>query len=278
MNRGTRITGIIPVVLFVLLLLMSGCVSPFQEKTSTTSIPHYAVSLPPLVIYTEEQPPFNYINERGEVSGRSTEMVREIMARIGADYPITLQQWTDGYQTVQSTTNTAIYSTILTHERDSMFKWVGPIAELQYSFYTRADNPVEIRAVQNLHTHGKIAVVRNDAREQYLKALNLTNILPLDDDTACMNALLSGEAEFWLGTRDISSQNAKRQQESIHEFRILDLPVISHQLYIAFNRKTPDQVIQVWQQALDDMKCDGTYDLIQNRYMPYICSWVKCTP
>ena len=31
-------------------------------------------------------------------------------------------------------------------------------------------------------------------------------------------------------------------------------------------------------QVLDEMKSDGTYDMIIERYMPYICSWVKCTP
>lgn len=261
----------------MLVLTTSGCVNSSQDTASPSNIINSSTHYP-LILYTEEQPPFNYINERGQVAGRSTEIIKEIMKRQGIQSPIVMGKWTDGYNTVLKTSNTAIYSTIRTHQRESMFRWVGPIAELQYAFYVRSDSVVTATSVLDLRNYGRIAVVRNDAREQYLRALNITNILPFDEDSDCIRALSSGEAEFWLGTKDISTQNAKKQEEKIYEFRILDLPPISQRLYIAFNRKTPDTVVQEWQQTLDGMKYDGTYDLIQSRYMPYICSWVRCIP
>ena len=278
MRRDVNITGLFLLALLIFFVLLSGClkIDTMNVSDSTPLKPDLHL---PIEIYTEEQPPFNYINEHGHLSGRSTELVREIMRRLGVTYPIHLVPWADGYRTVITTPNTAIYSIIMTHERDAMFRWVGPIAELEYSFYTRTEDLVNLTSIDALRHCGPIAVVSNDARELYLHALGFDNILPLDTDTACIKALADEDAEFWLGTKDIYAQNVKRTMwEDVPEFQIARVPVPLQRVYIGFNRNTPDSVIDAWQEILDEMKEDGTYDLIQNRYMPYICSWVRCTP
>lgn len=267
--------GISLAIIMVLLVVLAGCVftgrgneSPARERNQGDSF----------TIYTEELPPLNYIDEQGNVAGRSTEIVQEIMERLHVRYPIHVVPWSTGYRATLTTPGTAIYSTIRTHEREQMFKWVGPVAEIEYSYYTRSGNPHTVHTLSDLGNFGKIAVVRDDAREQYLISLNFTNILPLDDEAACIRALSSGEAEFWLGTRDMYTQNAKRTMwDNTPEFTILDLPPVIEQVYIAFNRDIPDETIEAWQEALDEIKQDGTYDTIQTRYMPYICSWVPCS-
>lgn len=260
-----------------LLFFSSGCLDTLEKKDNEDH-PDQLTSWP-LEIYTEEQPPFNYMNDMGQIAGRSTEVVQKIMNRIGVQYPIHMKPWAEGYNTVLTTNHTALYSTIMTHEREPMFKWVGPIAEVEFSFFTCSDNPVEINTLDDLRKNGKIAVVQSDARDQYLESLQFNNTLKLADDMECIKALSRGDAEFWLGTKDIYVQNVKRTMwENIPDFRRIEIPIMSQRLYIAFNRETPDQVIEEWQRELDSIKEDGTYDLIQSRYMPYICSWVPCTP
>jgi|GEM_PF-835353 len=273
-----RILLSLAALIFILFMAVSGCLNGAPKQNLDVQDNNTPL-FQPIIMYTEEQPPFNYINDEGRVSGRSTEVVREIMKRLGEDHSIHMVSWADGYRDVLTEPNTAIYSIIMTHERDQMFRWVGPIAELEYAFFTCSDNPAAIRTIDDLRTRGDIAVVRDDARELYLHALHMPNVLPLEDDEACIKALSSGKAEFWLGTKEIYTQNAKRTiWEHVPELRRIDLPMLSHRLYIGFNRKTPEPVINTWQQTLDEIKADGTYDLIQNRYMPYICSWVRCTP
>lgn len=278
MRRDVNRTGFILPALLILFVFICGCIQTDTIHVYDASLKDSEDHLQ-IVIYTEEQAPFNYINDHGHLSGRSTEMVREIMRRLGVSYQIHLVPWADGYRTVITTPNTAIYSIIMTHERDAMFRWVGPIAELEYSFYARSDDSVNVTSIEALKQCGLIAVVSNDAREQYLNALGFDNILPLESDTACIKALAREEADFWLGTKDIYAQNVKRSMwDDVPEFHIASVPVPLQRIYIGFNRNTPDSVINAWQEKLDEMKEDGTYDLIQNRYMPYICSWVRCTP
>ncbi|MCA1916340.1 ABC transporter substrate-binding protein [Methanospirillum hungatei] len=267
-------------ILLMIFAMMSGCIITDTEyKTDNLTLNQSLDDSDSLVLYTEEQPPFNYINEHGQLSGRSTEIVKEIMRRLGVKYPIHMVPWAEGYRTVITTPNTAIYSIIMTHERESMFKWVGPIADLEYSFFSRSDNQLNNTSLESFKHCGKIAVVSNDAREWYLTAQGFDNILSLDSDAACIHALAEKKADFWLGTKDIYAQNVKRSiWQNMPEFQIIEGNVPLQRVYIGFNRKTPDSVIKSWQETLDGMKDDGTYDRIQNRYMPYICSWVRCTP
>ena len=257
------------------LVILSGCVDHSPDpKTKDTASPLKETSL---TLYTEEQPPVNYIDVNGDVSGRSTAMAREIMKRTGISAPIYLLNWTTGYNIVLTTPNTAIFSTTRTHQRDAMFKWVGPIATVEYSFFGRDDFTIPIKNLADVRKAGPVAVVGNTGRHQTLQSSNINNLLICEDDKACVEALLSGKAALWFGTKDMYAQNAKRLNQEMN--RVIEIwPFMTRGMYIAFNRNTPDSEIKLWQNTLDEMKEDGTYDMIAERYMPYICSWVKCIP
>jgi polar amino acid transport system substrate-binding protein len=50
-----------------------------------------------LTILTEELPPYNY-TENGKLTGATTQVVQEIMRRLGIDDPIAVVPWARGYQ------------------------------------------------------------------------------------------------------------------------------------------------------------------------------------
>ncbi|MFH0966893.1 MAG: transporter substrate-binding domain-containing protein [Methanobacteriota archaeon] len=263
-------------ILIGLFILFSGCTTKEMSKPSDI-IPVKFEGSSHLELYTEEQPPMSYIDQQGRVSGRSTEIVRELMKRLEIDAPIHLGEWSAGYNPVLSTPGTAIFSTTLTHQRDPMFKWVGPIADVEYSFFGRDDYTIPIHSLADVKKAGIIAVVGNTGRHQSLQSGNITNLLLCYDDKECVEAVLTGKAALWFGTKDMYAQNAKQLGPEMN--RIIEVwPYMTRGMYIAFNRKTPDTEIKIWQEALDGMKADGTYDMILERFMPYICSWVKCAP
>ena len=260
------------IVMVSVLILLSPGLSSGQYGTNTSGFR----SDERLIIYTEELPPLNYINQQGEIAGRSTEVVREIAKRTGYDPYIQLGPWSDGYNTVLSKPGTAIYSTVRNHQRDNLFRWVGPIASIEYAFYGRAGDVPNIHGLDDVRTAGRVAVVENDARHQLLISSGINNLLVLPDDRACIAALSEGKADLWFGTEETYTQHAIQIGDDMARIK----QVWSYQtvgLYIAFYRKASGSMIAGWQQALDSMKEDGTYEMIQERYMPYICSWVQCT-
>ncbi|MFH0966800.1 MAG: transporter substrate-binding domain-containing protein [Methanobacteriota archaeon] len=273
-GRRWKITGFfLFLIILVIALYLSAPISSSGLHGNNSS---GSQSGEKFIFYTEELPPLNYINQQGEISGRSTEVVREIARRTGYDPEIHLGPWSKGYNIVLSKQGTALFSTVRSHQRDNMFKWVGPIATLEYSFYGMEGNTQDIHNLDDVRRAGLIAVVENDARHQVLLSSGITNLLVLPDDRSCIAALSEGKAALWFGTKETYSQGAIQIGDDMSRIR----QVWSYQtvgLYIAFNINTPKSMISKWQLALDSMKTDGTYEMILERYMPYICSWVQCT-
>lgn len=258
--------------IIVITLFFSQNVGIYPEGNWTNS----SFSNVHLTLYTEELPPFNYIDRQGKIYGRSTEIIREIAKRTDSDVTIHLVPWSDGYNKVLSEPGTAIFSTVRTHERDNVFKWVGPIASVEYAFYGREEDNLQIHCLNDVERAGVVSVIQNDARHQLLARRGMTNLMVLSDERACIAALADGKADLWFGTKESYAQNAIQIGDNMNRIKLV-WPYMTVGLNIGFNRNTPDSTIIVWQKTLDNMKKDGTYEMIQDRYMPYICSWVKCT-
>ncbi len=78
-----------------------------------------------LIILTEEYPPDNYM-ENGKVVGDSTEIVVEILKRIGSKLTrqdIRLVPWARAYGEALNDKSTIVYSIGRTTEREHLFKW-----------------------------------------------------------------------------------------------------------------------------------------------------------
>ncbi len=230
-----------------------------------------------LVLYTEELPPFNYVDRRGNLAGTSVEIVREIAARTNTPIAITLLPWTDAYETTLKRSNAGLFSTARIQSRERLFSWVGPIGEFEYGFYGLKGAEPRVDSLEDVRRAGLIAVVRSDSRYEFLLRNNVTNLLPCESDRECIEALRSGRAALWLGITDTYAQTSLELNRHLDEM-VLVWPFRMAGLYIAFGRETPTATIDGWQAALEAMKADGTYDTIRTHEMPYICSWIGCSP
>ncbi len=178
---------------------------------------------------------------------------------------IELMPWGDGYNIVLNEPGTALYSTGRTTEREPLFKWVGPIASYETVLYAKADSGIEIDSLEAAKKAESIAVVRDDSRQQFLTENGFENLILCEDDTECIRKLMDGEAVLWFG----SSANAEEIAfKAGYDPAALSAvyPVRTVGLYIAFNPAVPDETVLKWQDALDSMKADGTYDTILAEY------------
>ena len=218
-----------------------------------------------LRIITEDFPPYNYIDEDGNITGQSTDVVNGILEKLNMKADIELMPWGDGYNIVLNEPATALYSTGRTTEREPLFKWAGPIASYETVLYAKADSGIEIDSLEAAKKAGSIAVVRDDSRQQFLTENRFENLILCEDDTECLGKLMDGEAVLWFG----SSANAEEIAFNAgYDPAALSAvyPVRTVGLYIAFNSVVPDETVSEWQDALDSMKADGTYGAILARY------------
>ena len=247
---------IVVVFLVIAGCILSGCLSP--EGSSPEESPR-------LQLLTEEFPPYNFAGPDGTITGSSTDVVREIADRLGVNAGIELGAWADGYNRTLATPDTALYSTARTTERENLFRWVGPIGSYDFTFYARNDSGISLSSLEEAKKAGTIAVVRDDARHQYLVARNVSNLALYPDDESCVRALMSGECQLWLGSAVTANQTIVQAGYQPDDVRPLST-VQTSELYIAFNTRTSPETVAAWQDTLDAMKRDGTYQAILAQY------------
>jgi len=216
-------------------------------------------------VVTEEFPPYNYRDANGNAMGQSTETVKEIMKRVDAGANIEIMSWTDAYNIALAGPNVVLYSTGRTPLREDLFKWVGPIASWDFTFYAPKGSKIMLFGADDAKKVGKICVAKDDAREQFLLEKKFTNIDAVALDGECPKRLVDGQADLWLGSSssfDGIMEDARMQKGDVQEI----YQVKKNLMYIALSNDVSDGIAQKWQAALVGMKQDGTFDRITAKY------------
>jgi len=205
-----------------------------------------------LRVITEDCPPYNYMGPDGKITGTSTHIVNGIMKRTGDSAKIELLPWSEGYNIVLTTPNTAIYSTSRLPSRESLFKWVGPIATAKDALFVVKFSAWRANSLEEMKSFPSICVLQDDAPQQLLAEAGFTNLVTAPSAVDCVKKLASGEVVGWVGLvggiEEISAR-AGVDASLFAQGYIVD----SYDMYISFNKKTPDDVVDRWQAALDAM-------------------------
>lgn len=225
-----------------------------------------AVQAQSLLLYTEEYPPINF-SRNGQPTGLATEVVREIMRRTGQDAPISLVPWARGYQQALVRANTGLFVTMRTAERESLFKWVGPLTRNVTNFYALTSSYLRIGDLEQARRFGQIAVPRDWYSHQRLLAEGFTNLYPVTGPAQVVSMLKRGRVKLMV--LDNLSLGALLVQGDIKADEVqLLFPLMYSDSYIAFSAGTDDALIQRWQLELDGMKADGSFAAIYHKWLP----------
>ena len=234
------------------------------------------VSLParsddiPLVIVTEEWPPYNY-TESGRVTGFATELVREIMSDLKVDHPIKSYPGARGHRMLDTMPNVLNFALFRTPERENKYQWIGPIANEAIYFYKRkGDSKIyqaleDLRQARNITTSHK-GLVSNRVQE-IAAEMGLTNILLMTNMKAEMQLVLVGKADLNVHFTDLGVvhylKSIGEKPDGLVKTR---LKLMEFPLHIAASKEIPTSVIQSWQNALEEIRASGRYREIYETY------------
>jgi len=219
-----------------------------------------------LQFLTEEYPPITFRKD-GKVTGLATEVVEEIQRRTDSKAPIQVLPWARAYQTALSDPNTVLFSVTRTAERESLFQWVGPLVSQKTSFYALRGTKVKVNSLADAKKLDPIIVVRDYYSEQFLKGEGFTNMDLVANPEQMVKMLMAGRrpmmaSDNLLLPALLENAGAKREDvESVYTF-------MESKLYIAFSKNTSSATVAQWQQALDNMKRDGSYAKIYKKWLP----------
>ena len=216
-----------------------------------------------LKIYTENSPPANYLAD-GKLQGRAVEIVQEILRRLGTPEAIEVVPWARGYSLAISQPNVALFSTTRLPQREEIFKWVGPIYAQTWGFYSKSGSGIKINSLEDAKGLARIGTYHKDAKEQYLQAKGFRNLVSTNKNISNIRHLMDGHLDVWVSS-DFNMPYLARQAGVEPDKLELVFAFKKVRNYIAFSIQTDNRLVQGWQQALDAIKRDGTYDRLMNR-------------
>lgn len=225
-------------------------------------------SLNTTIFVTEELLPFNFHSD-DEVKGIGVDALLASLKAVGVERkPEDIQffPWARAYYLARQQPNTCLFVTYRSPQRESQFKWVGPITDFRVAV---------ISSTKTVPTDGfpdllfrKVGVLRGSFGHQLL----LSKGFPTDriEGSASVGNLLE---KLEYGRIDVALTNDKAAQFGMRELEMdwadyrTDFVVREGYVYFAFNPDTPDAVVDELQRGLDIIRKNGTLQHIIDSYL-----------
>jgi ABC-type amino acid transport substrate-binding protein len=214
---------------------------------------------------TENYKPFNFV-ENSAVTGLAPDVLKEICSRLNIPFDVRVLPWSEGYNLALNTNNVLLFSTILNAGRKDLFKWAGPIASVDWLFYSSSQSPIILNSLDDAKKVGKIGVIKDYAIEQYLVQQGFTNLVYCTDNIQAFDKLLKGEVELFPSDKITAEAALNSLKKSVYTVTP-KLTIRTDLVYFAFNKNIPDDVVADFQEEIDQLKTSGILRTLTQKYL-----------
>ncbi|MEJ6001447.1 substrate-binding periplasmic protein [Paucibacter soli] len=226
---------------------------------------------PALQIVTEEAPPYNFSDGKdGRPTGMCTELVQEVLGLLQQTAEISVLPWARAYEMARQGENVLIYSIARTAQRESLFKWVGVLTQVEYGLYALASRGLRLGSLSEA-MRWQIATVNADVGEQYLEANGFAKGRQLQSSARNQfnfEKLKMGRVDLWITTDLIAQQLASQAGDDGARLlaKALTLPELQVDYYMAFGPATADAQVERFRKALETLKKNGRHAAIRRKW------------
>lgn len=216
-----------------------------------------------LTLTTEDYPPFNMPDERTkEPTGITVDKVIELMHRAHEPFTITVYPWSRAYQMALQTEDTCVFSTSRTPERETLFTWIGPLAQSDWAIFARANDARKPKSLEDVKPF-IIGGYTSAATGEYLK-LRGYKVDLASSDALNMQKLMKNHIDFWatgelMGKYLVGKAGLTNQIVPLFKFQLSEL-------YLACNHAINPQRAEKFNRILKEMDRDGTSAAIERKY------------
>ncbi|HEY1043241.1 MAG TPA: transporter substrate-binding domain-containing protein [Telluria sp.] len=197
-----------------------------------------AASATPSILITTDLPiPVGTQPHAASNSGLIGRM-RDVATRAGVSYTIKQYPWKRAVATALAREDACVYATSRTPERESQFKWIGPLYERTWVLAGRAGQDYQVRTLEDARKY-RIGTFLGDAGHEYLRSRGF-NVDAAPDDSANAQKLLLGRIDLWV------SATSSTGPEFLSYYPHAIVPVLPFNtvgLYLACNKAVPDTLV-----------------------------------
>lgn len=254
-----------PLVLFLSLFISCLYVLPTSAANESPS----SVMDKPVRFLASEWPPFEYTKPDGSLTGYSVDILIAMYEHLGMTPDIKIFPWNRSYKLAQEEENTAVFTMARSEKREKLFKWVGPIAPREiYLWKLKSRDDIKVKTLDDVKNY-MVGTVRGEAGEQQLLDMGFDlkkNIHQVDKQTRNYLLLYKQRIDFLYGLEFTTIYGLKKagfDPSQVEKSLLLNSGL---EYYYGFNKNTSDDIVNRFQQALDAIKRNGTFDKIVSKY------------
>lgn len=248
-----------------LLLMSSLMLPPESESLDTKQLVH---------LVTESLPPYQVLKQ-GKIEGFSTEVVKQVFERANIPYIISINSWTRSYNLTLQRKGVCIYSIARLAFREPLFHWIGNITNTNMVIFgAKGQPPYELKSLEQALNH-TVAVIKDDITHQALvkKGFKDGKNLYVVENTGSLLKLLTSREDIDMIVADDITIHYRAQLANIDMAqisRLYEMPNLPLNFYLACNKDTDPMVLQQLEQALDELKQDGSYHQIFEKWQQHL--------
>lgn len=240
------------VVLVCVLSMVSGVVSAQNLTVVTTTFTPYNMEID------------------GKITGVGTEIVQATLEKAGIEAEIQIFPWARAYKMALEEPNTLIYTMVRIPDRESLFKWVGPIVPpvrcVLHKLKKRTD--IVVNSLDDARKY-KIGSVRDISTHVFLKKNgfeegNLLELVARNDQSV---QKLFGERVDLEASAELNFLYEAKQMGLPYSDIEVAYVLFENEGYMGFSKQTPDAVVEQVKTALEQVKAEGTVDAIVAKYL-----------
>lgn len=208
----------------------------------------------PLVFLCEDIPPSNFLKD-GRLEGISVDLLRSMWRTMDEpQQPIKVVPWARGYDAALNKPGHVLFSMSRTPERDSLFKWVGPIFTVRNVLLARSAAkrlPKSLEGARSL----RIGTIKGDVVETFLldAGFEPTRVEGVSNLSQNFEKLRRGRVELLAHSENTLMEYIRSKKEDHRDYKIV-LELSRTENFYAFHREVPDSVVERFQRTLDELR------------------------
>jgi len=205
---------------------------------------------------TEQFPPYNFRDD-GNLKGISIDLLEAVWQRMGVNLNRSIIQvlpWTEGYKRTLNEKNTVLFSTARLPQREQLFKWAGPIGPFRNVLLARIDKNISIASAEDLNKY-RIGAIKDDSAVQILRDRGVREgDLTLESTSRPLIEMLQNRSiDAWAYGDTAGIWLIQESGVNLSDFEVVYV-LSQADYYYAFNKETPESLVQSFQDALDYLK------------------------
>ena len=235
------------------------------EPTATAAPEPTATEAPPAVYKigtNAEYPPFENVDEAGEIVGFDVELITAIAEASEFEFEWVNTRWDGIFVALQSGEFDAVISAAtITDERAEIVNFSDPYFNAGQTIAVRADE-TEIEGPEDL-AGKKVGVQLGTTGDIWLSEQTQAEVIRFDENTLAFQSLANGDVDAAVADGPVTIEIVKANPEM--RLKVLS-GVYTEEFYgIAVNKDRAD-LLQAVNEGLAAVQADGTYDAIYDKW------------